>query len=102
MTNEQINTQLNQQDFQAAATKVSVISMTTNVILTVAKFAAGVRNIFIVANFVFVYDKLHATIFECNIFLVPKDIERIAVRPAVRRFKTFRKFAFVKFNVNRL
>lgn len=42
MTNEQINTQLNQQDFQAAATKVSVISMTTNVILTVAKFAAGV------------------------------------------------------------
>ena len=42
MTNEQINTQLNQQDFQAAATKVSVISMATNVILTVAKFAAGV------------------------------------------------------------
>ena len=42
MTNEQINTKLNQQDFQAAATKVSVISMATNVILTVAKFAAGV------------------------------------------------------------
>ena len=42
MTNEPINTQQNQQDFQAAATKVSVISMATNVILTVAKFAAGV------------------------------------------------------------
>ena len=42
MTNEQINAQPNQQDFQAAATKVSVISMATNVILTVAKFAAGV------------------------------------------------------------
>ncbi len=42
MTNEPINTQSNQQDFQAAATKVSVISMGTNVILTVAKFAAGV------------------------------------------------------------
>ena len=42
MTNEQINTQPNQQEFQAAATKVSVISMVTNVILTVAKFAAGV------------------------------------------------------------
>ena len=42
MTNEPINTQSNQQDFQAAATKVSVISMATNVILTVAKFAAGV------------------------------------------------------------
>lgn len=41
MTNEPINTQQNQQDFQAAATKVSVISMATNVILTVAKFAAG-------------------------------------------------------------
>ena len=35
MTNEQINAQPNQQDFQAAATKA-------NVILTVAKFAAGV------------------------------------------------------------
>ena len=42
MTNEQINAQPNQQDFQAAATKVSVVSMATNVILTVAKFAAGV------------------------------------------------------------
>ena len=42
MTNEQINAQPNQQDFQAAATKVSVISMATNVILTIAKFAAGV------------------------------------------------------------
>ena len=42
MTDEQINTQPNQQDFQAAATKVSVISMATNVILTVAKFAAGI------------------------------------------------------------
>ena len=42
MTNEQINAQPNQQDFQAAATKVSVISMATNVFLTVAKFAAGV------------------------------------------------------------
>lgn len=42
MTNEQINIQPNQQDFQTAATKVSVISMATNVILTVAKFAAGV------------------------------------------------------------
>ena len=42
MTNEQINAQPNQQDFQAAATKVSVISMATNVILTVAKLAAGV------------------------------------------------------------
>ena len=42
MTNEQINAQPNQQDFQAAATKVSVISMATNVIPTVAKFAAGV------------------------------------------------------------
>ena len=42
MTNELINTQPNQQDFQTAATKVSVISMVTNVILTVAKFAAGV------------------------------------------------------------
>ena len=42
MTNEPINTQQNQQDFQAAATKVSVISMATNVILTIAKFAAGV------------------------------------------------------------
>ena len=42
MTNEQINAQPNQQDFQAAATKVSVVSMATNVILTIAKFAAGV------------------------------------------------------------
>ena len=42
MTNEQINAQPNQQDFQAAATKVSVISMATNVVLTIAKFAAGV------------------------------------------------------------
>ena len=42
MTHEQINAQPNQQDFQAAATKVSVISMATNVILTIAKFAAGV------------------------------------------------------------
>ena len=42
MTNEQINIQPNQQDFQTAATKVSVISMATNVILTALKFAAGV------------------------------------------------------------
>lgn len=42
MTNEQINAQPNQQDFQAAATKVSVVSMATNVVLTIAKFAAGV------------------------------------------------------------
>ena len=42
MTNEQINAQPNQQDFQAAATKVSVIRMATNVVLTIAKFAAGV------------------------------------------------------------
>ena len=42
MTNEPINTQPNQQDFQTAATKVSVISMVTNVILTIGKFAAGV------------------------------------------------------------
>ena len=42
MTNEPINTQSNQQDFQTAATKVSVIGMAANVILTVAKFVAGV------------------------------------------------------------
>ena len=42
MTDEQISTQPNQKDFQTAATKVSVISMAVNVILTVAKFAAGV------------------------------------------------------------
>ena len=42
MANEQINTQQNQQDFQTAATRVSVISMVTNVILTAAKFTAGV------------------------------------------------------------
>ena len=42
MTSEQINTEQNQEAFQAAATKVSVVSMATNVILTAAKFTAGV------------------------------------------------------------
>ncbi len=41
MTNEKINTEQNQEQFQAAATKVSVISMVTNVILTLLKLAAG-------------------------------------------------------------
>ena len=36
------NAQLNQEDFQTAATRVSVVSMATNVILTALKFAAGV------------------------------------------------------------
>ena len=42
MENEQINTQLNQEGFQAAATRVSVVSMSVNVILTLLKLAAGV------------------------------------------------------------
>ena len=41
MTNEQTNRQPNQEAFQTAATNVSVISMATNVILTLLKLAAG-------------------------------------------------------------
>ncbi len=39
--NNDINTQPNTEGFQAAATRVSVISMATNVILTLLKLAAG-------------------------------------------------------------
>ena len=35
------NTQVNQEAFQTAATRVSVISMATNVVLTLLKLAAG-------------------------------------------------------------
>ena len=41
MNTENQNTQVNQEQFQAAATRVSVISMVTNVILTLLKLAAG-------------------------------------------------------------
>ena len=41
MDNEPVNTQPNQEEFQAAATKVSLVSMVTNVILTALKLAAG-------------------------------------------------------------
>ena len=41
MNSESINTQLNQEEFQTAATRVSLVSMITNVILTVLKLAAG-------------------------------------------------------------
>ena len=40
--NKDIKVQPNQEEFQAAATKVSVISMVTNVILTMLKLAAGI------------------------------------------------------------
>ena len=41
MNTENTSPQVNQEQFQAAATKVSVISMATNVILTLLKLAAG-------------------------------------------------------------
>ena len=42
MENRQETEQVNQEAFQAAATKVSLVSMVTNVILTALKLAAGV------------------------------------------------------------
>lgn len=41
MNSESANIQLNQKDFQTAATRVSLVSMITNVILTTLKLAAG-------------------------------------------------------------
>ena len=41
MDNRSVKAQQNQEDFQAAATRVSVVSMATNVILTLMKLAAG-------------------------------------------------------------
>ena len=42
MDQESVNTQPNQAAFQAAATKVSLVGMVTNIILTVLKLAAGI------------------------------------------------------------
>ena len=41
MDNRSVKAQQNQENFQAAATRVSVVSMATNVILTLMKLAAG-------------------------------------------------------------
>ena len=41
MDNRSVKAQQNQENFQAAATRVSVVSMATNVILTLVKLAAG-------------------------------------------------------------
>ncbi len=41
MDNRSVKVQQNQEEFQAAATRVSVVSMATNVILTLMKLAAG-------------------------------------------------------------